>query len=356
MTWFRVFLWPFSLIYGLIMHIRNKLFDWQILSSAEYPIPVISIGNLSTGGTGKTPHTEYLINLLQKHKNIAVLSRGYKRKTKGFQLASETSSADDVGDEPLQIKRKFPDVLVAVHEKRRKGIDRILKDHPNINTIILDDAFQHRYVKPGLNLLLTEYYKPFFNNFLLPCGNLRESTSGIRRAHAIIVTKTPAVFSPLEKRFFLQKLKPYRPSNIFFSGLRYGKPVPVWQSVKKNTTGRFKTIYLLTGIANPDALEQYLQGQCEDLHLYTYHDHHRFSLRELMKLRNHFIADISHSKAIITTEKDAMRLQTDEARKLFDGIPTFYIPIHVRFQDHGKDDFDSFVLNYLDQSKPAPQV
>lgn len=356
MTWFCVFLWPLSLIYGLILHIRNKLFDWQILPSAQYSVPVISIGNLSTGGTGKTPHTEYLIKLLQKHKNIAVLSRGYKRKTKGFQLASETSSANDIGDEPLQIKRKFPEVLVAVHEKRRKGIDRILKDYPGINTIILDDAFQHRYVKPGLNLLLTEYYKPFFNNFLLPCGSLREPKSGSRRAQAIIITKTPAVFSPLDKRFFLQKLKPYQPAHVFFSGLRYGKPVPVWQPGKKDTTNRFKSIFLLTGIANPDALEQYLQGQCEVLHLYTYRDHHSFKRSELKKLRDHFLADISHSKAIITTEKDAMRLQTDEARQILAGIPAFYIPVNVQFQNRGKIGFDRFILDYLENIKPVPQI
>lgn len=351
MSWFKLFLWPFSLLYGLVMLIRNKLFDWKILPSKRFGVAVIGVGNLSTGGTGKTPHTEYLVNMLHKKRNVAVLSRGYKRDTKGFRSVSATSTAAEVGDEPAQVKRKFPGVLVVVHERRKKGIEKIIKDYPEVDTIILDDAFQHRYVQPGLKLLLTDYYKPFFDNHVLPMGNLREFKSGARRADAMIITKTPDVFSPLEKRFFEHRLQPYRKTSIFFSSLKYAPPLPVWPLTIQPDKRGFKTIFMLTGIENPDAFQQYLHARCEELRSYRFRDHHQFSSNDLCSVRDDFNACISRSKAVITTEKDAMRLQSGQAKDILQGIPVYYIPIKVVFHKTGKTTFDAFILEYLQKEK-----
>ncbi len=349
MTWFRVILFPFSLIYGLIISIRNTLFDWNILPSREFSIPVISIGNLSTGGTGKTPHVEYLIRLLQHQRKIAILSRGYKRKSRGFVQAIEGSSVEDIGDEARQIKNKFPHILVAVHASRKAGISRIIKENPDVDLVILDDAFQHRYVTPGLNILLTEYYNPFFRNFLLPCGNLREPKSGIQRADAVVITKTPQIFSPLDRRYFLQNLKPFKTKDVFFSSLQYSSLIQLWSASAKTRSLNFKTIFLFTGIANPEALEEYLKKQYQELFLYQFPDHHQFRTNDLKKLLDDYHANISHSKAIITTEKDAMRLNTPELKDAFSGIPVYFLPVQVMFHEPDQKHFDKIILSFLEQ-------
>ncbi len=350
MSWLRILFFPFSLIYGFIVHIRNVLFDWGILPSTSYSIPVISIGNLSVGGAGKTPHVEFLIRMLQKQRKIAILSRGYRRKTHGFFEAETDTHIKDIGDEVAQLKRKFPDVVVAVHERRRKGISQIMKTHPETDLVILDDAFQHRYVNPDLNLLLTEYYKPFFDNYLLPCGSLRESRSCVKRADALIITKTPAVFSPLDERYFLQKLSPYQVKSIFFSTLHYLPLVPLWDSPPANTSMSFKTIFLLTGIANITSIGEHLKNQCQELFNYTFPDHHQFRVGDLEKIRNHFRTTISQSKAIITTEKDYMRLQNKAFKEFFRGIPVYYLPIEVRFHPKDQKKFEDFLIKYLKRS------
>ncbi len=354
MAWLRVILFPFSLIYGLVVHIRNKLFDWHILPSREFPVPVISIGNLSTGGTGKTPHVEYLIRLLNEERRIAVLSRGYKRKSKGFVLAGEDSSVHDIGDEAYQIKHKFPDVLVAVHERRSAGIKHILKTHPETDLIILDDAFQHRYVKPGLNILLTEYYNPFFRNFLLPCGNLREPKSGINRADVVVVTKTPSVFSPLDRRFFLQKLMPYKTENVFFSSLKYSSLIPLNHYSGKTKSLTFKTIFLITGIANPEALEEHLKKQCQELIVYKFPDHYQFRINDLKNILNDYQANISRSKAIITTEKDATRLHSPDLKKTLSKAAVYYLPVQVSFHEPDRKDVEEIIFSFL-KKFDAPQ-
>jgi tetraacyldisaccharide 4'-kinase len=347
MTWLRILLFPLSLIYGFILHIRNLLFDWRILPSTTYDVQIISVGNLSMGGAGKTPHVEFLIRLLQKKRKIAVLSRGYRRKTRGFIEAETNTLVQDIGDEVAQLKRKFPEVIVAVHEKRRKGISRIMNSHPETDLIILDDAFQHRYVNPGLNLLLTEYYKPFFDNFLLPSGSLRESRSGVKRADALIVTKTPAVFSPLDERYFLQKLSPYQVKRIFFSTLQYLPLVPLWDSPPTVASISYKTIFLLTGIANIASISEHLKNQCQELFNYSFPDHHQFRVGDLEKIRNHYRTTISQSKVIITTEKDFMRLQNQDFKKFFRGIPVYYLPIEVRFHPKDQKKFEAFIYSYL---------
>ena len=348
MSWGRFFLLPFALLYGLVVTIRNKLFDWGVLPSADFDLPVIGVGNLSAGGTGKTPHIEYLIRLLGDDYPLAVLSRGYKRRTHGFALVRADSTTAAVGDEPLQIKRKFPDVVVAVNERRRRGIARIMKEHPEVRVILLDDAFQHRYVKPGLNLLLTEYYFPFFRNFLLPCGTLREPKSQVKRADALIVTKTPPVFSPLDRRAILQSLKPFRIKSVMFSSLAYSDWVPLQAGKKAVRQNRVKTIFLFTGIANTSALEEHLKPQCQELIVTKFPDHHAFRGGDLRKLRKRYEENLSRSKVLITTEKDYMRLQDPRLLKLLSGLPAFYIPVEVALDKDDRSDFDDMVRYYVD--------
>jgi len=348
MEWLRILLLPFALLYGVAIWLRNLLFDTGILPSKSFPIPVISVGNLSAGGAGKTPHVEYLVDLLKNEYRIAVLSRGYKRKTKGFLLAGPDSTASDIGDEPLQIHKKHPDILVAVQEKRRKGIERIMREHPEVNLIILDDAFQHRYVNPGLNLLLTGYYNPFFRNFLLPVGNLREAKRRAKRADALVVTKTPKVFSPLDRRFFVQKLRRYKLKNIYFSRLAYQRFIPMTPGTPDCPPADIKTIFLLTGIANPESLQERLKTRCKDLVVHRYPDHHQFREKDLKKLRKVFTETISHSKIVVTTEKDAMRMESEQLREQLDGIPVYCLPVRVAFHRDDKRKFDRMVFRFLE--------
>ena len=342
----RLLLFPLCLIYGLAVWIRNKLFDWGLLRSVRYKVPIISVGNISAGGTGKTPHVEYLAELLRNDYRVAVLSRGYKRKTRGFLIARPNHKASDVGDEPLQICRKFPDIVVAVHERRRKGIQQILQHHPEINLILLDDGFQHRYVKPGLNLVLTEYYKPFFHNLLLPCGSLREPKKAIKRAHALIVTKTPAVFSPLDRGYFLKKLEKFQLDQVFFSRIHYESWVPLTPETPEPCSS-YKTIFLYSGIANTSALEEHLKRNCQELIVKRFPDHYQFSPADLQNLRKIYKDTFSKSKAIIITEKDAMRLEGTSLLRELKGLPVYYIPIKVRFQNHDQEDFEKIVRGYL---------
>ncbi len=348
---FRIFLLPFALLYGFVIFCRNLLFDIGLLPSRDYPFPMISVGNLRTGGTGKTPHVEYLVNLLKGEYNIAVLSRGYKRKTRGYYEAGPDSKTADVGDEPMQVHLKFPDIVVAVHGNRRKGIKKIMALHPETNLIILDDAFQHRYVKPGLNLLLTGYYNPFFKDHLLPLGSLREAKTRAKRADALIVTKTPSVFSPLDRRFFNKQLKKYKPGSVFFSKFKYKDMIPLTPAaVEKSATG-VKSIFLLSGIANTTALEEYLKTCCQDLFVHKYPDHHQFTKKDLQKLRDDYNKTISYSKIILTTEKDATRLISDELSKDMADLPVYALPIEVAFHDPDKQSFDTMIHRFLAKYK-----
>lgn len=353
MGFLRILLLPFALMYGVVIFFRNLFFDIGLLPVKRYAIPIISVGNLRTGGTGKTPHVEYLVRLLKNEYNIAVLSRGYKRGTRGYQEANPKSTTHDIGDEPQQMHQKFPDVLIAVHEKRTEGIEEIMRKHPGVNLIILDDAFQHRYVKPGLNLLLTGYYTPFFSDFLLPLGHLREAKHRAKRADALIVTKTPNVFSPLDRRFFLKKIEPYRLKSVFFSKFKHNELKPITPAAKDIATKKLKSIFLLTGIANITALEEHLKTCCQELFIHQYPDHHQFTIEDLQKVRNHFEKTLSYSKIIVTTEKDATRLQKKQIQKYLEDLPVFTLPIEVIFHDSDKKGFDTMVYRFLDTYKQA---
>ncbi len=352
----RIILFPVSLLYGCITHLRNKFFDWGILPSKSFDHPVIGVGNLSTGGTGKTPHIEYLIGLLKGRFKVATLSRGYKRKTRGYQVANAQSTVTQIGDEPLQIFLKHPGIHVAVCASRRKGIKRIIREKPSNQVILLDDAFQHRYVKPGLNILLTDYHKIFTHNYMLPTGNLREFRQGAQRADALIVTKTPSVFSPLDKKLILTELEKYKIKDIFFSYIKYGNWVPVTNYARTEKLQKAKTIFLITGIANPTPLAEHLKRLCSELKVFKFADHHQFTIKELDSFVNSFRETYSGNKVIITTEKDSMRLRKPELSNIIKNLPVYYVPIEVDFHEQDKVRFNKMVLDYMESFYPSPNA
>lgn len=343
----RIILFPISMLYGLITLLRNKFFDWGILPSQGYDHPIIGVGNLSTGGTGKTPHIEYLIQLLKSKYKVATLSRGYKRKTRGYKVADNASTVSQIGDEPLQIYMKHPQAHVAVCERRRKGIQKILKEKKDNQVILLDDAFQHRYVKPGLNILLTDYHKIFTHNYVIPTGNLREFRRGAQRADALIVTKTPGVFSPLDRKLILKDLTKYSIKDIYFSYIKYGQWVPVTNYARAEKLQKAKTIFLMTGIANPTPLSEHLKRLCSDIRIFKFADHHQFTEKELRSLVSEFYETFSGSKAIITTEKDSMRLRNPKLSDIIKNLPVYYVPIEVDFHEQDKIKFDQLVMDYM---------
>lgn len=329
---------PLSWLYGLIIFLRNKFFDWGILKEKQYDVHIISVGNLTIGGTGKTPHIEYLVNLLLRNYKIAVLSRGYKRKTKGFVLAGPNSTYKDIGDEPLQIKHKFPDITVAVDEDRRRGITKLLamKERPDI--ILLDDAFQHRYVKPSLSILLSDYNRPMYRDALLPAGRLREPYYNMERANIVIVTKCPKDLKPIDIRIITHELNVFPYQTLLFTTIKYGDLISLFNkedlfSKKElplvNITN--KKILLITGVASPKAILDELGEYTDSIKLLEYPDHHNFTGEDIKNIEQAY-KDIGDEKAItIVTEKDAVRLigRNDMSESLRNSM--YYLPIKITF-------------------------
>jgi tetraacyldisaccharide 4'-kinase len=338
------------------MVLRGKFFDWNLLPSESFPLAVISVGNLSVGGTGKTPMVEYLIRLLSDDHKTATLSRGYKRDTKGFVLADKQSRYEQIGDEPLQYKTKFNNIEVAVHEKRRLGIRRLLEAFPDLDVVLLDDAYQHRYVKPGLSILLTDFHKLYVNDHPLPAGTLREFRCAARRADIIIVTKTARVLSPITRRRITSLIRPRIHQQLLFSYISYGEPVPL---CKKNETllkKRYNTILLFSGIANSYPLQEHLRSKCSDLHVMDFMDHHKYTLQDLEKIKSNFDNMFTRNKVIFTTEKDAMRLDKSALRDLITHMPIFYVPISVRFHNGDSVIFDDQIRAYVEKDTGNKQV
>lgn len=347
----RVLLFPFACVYGLITQIRNKLFDWHILPSESFKIPVISVGNLSYGGTGKTPHIEYLIRLLQKEFRVATLSRGYGRKTKSFVMSNEFSSFHEIGDEPLQYSQKFDDIDVAVDESRRRGIRLLNNLKPNLDAILLDDAFQHRYVKPGKSILLTDFHNLYVNDYLIPTGSLREFRKGARRADIIIVTKTNAVFSPITKRRITNLIKPEKHQKLYFSHIKYSKKVALTDFNEAPGKKKYNTIILFSGIANSYPLQEHLRNYCSELIILDFPDHHKYNVSDLEKIKTTYLDVFSKNKIIFTTEKDAMRLiKTDLFEKIKE-LPIFFVPIEIKFHLGGEEGFDKQIVDYVRKNK-----
>lgn len=342
---FRFLLFPFALLYGLVTKVRNILFDTKILPSAHFQTPIISVGNLVAGGSGKTPMVEYITRLISSNKSIAILSRGYKRKTKGYRLANDSDTSETLGDEPLQYHQKFSNVNVAVCESRKEGIKKLINAIQPLDAVILDDAFQHRFVKPKLSILVTDYYKLFTKDWLLPYGMLREHISGRKRAEIIVVTKTPRIFSPIVRKQLLEEIKPYPGQLVCFSYINYLPFVPVYPERFNSSINpdNVYSIIMVTGIGNPGPMEEYLRRQCTDLELMEFADHHAFTSKELLLLSEKFKYLPTRRKIIVTTEKDAKRLQNKEAIEILGDLPVFYTPIAFDFHPADKILFDQAV-------------
>lgn len=351
MKFLKVLAYPFSLLYGCIMLIRNKLFDAHLLPSKSYNLPLICVGNLSVGGTGKTPHTEYIVNLLINNFKVGVLSRGYKRNTKGFFLVENSSLVTEVGDEVLQMAHKFENIKVAVCENRREGIEKLTRLFPDLDVIILDDAFQHRYVKPGLSILLSDYSNLYTNDFVMPTGNLREFISGARRAHIVCVTKSPKVLSPIVSKDIEADLSLRSYQNLYFTYIRYGNFVPLYTDNGGEMPSKVYVILLFAGIVNTYPLEEHLKTKCDDLRVIKFKDHYQYKEEDAKMLVQKFKDLYSVNKIIVTTEKDAKRLENSVFKNIFSNIPIFYIPIEIEFHNKYKSDFDNQILNYVRKNK-----
>jgi tetraacyldisaccharide 4'-kinase len=341
----RLLLFPFSLLYGVIVYLRNLAYDKGVFSSRKFDLPVISIGNLAVGGAGKSPMTEYLISLLKEKYSVGTLSRGYGRKTKGYYLVETTSLAEEVGDEPLQFKNKFPGVTVAVCEDRIYGIEKLRKDH---DLIIMDDAYQHRAVKPGYSILLFDYNKVFRWQWYLPTGDLRESMTGRKRADIIVVSKAPDNLTESAKQKVLKRIKPFKGQETFFSSISYDKLILADQSETRllSTLNADTQIVVLTGIAYPQPLLDELKRHSPQLIHHEYADHHLYTRKNITKLAQAFIGLKGADKLIITTEKDMQRLRGAEEFELLASFPVYYLPISVKIVGN-EDRFNSLIQKYV---------
>lgn len=340
---------PLSWLYGLGVRFRNKLFDLGVLKSRSFSVPIISVGNITVGGTGKTPHVEYLINLMKDDAQLAVLSRGYKRQTKGYLLADDSSTVADIGDEPYQMKQKFPSVYVAVAEKRCEGIDHLTTDEATKDTdvILLDDAYQHRYVKPGINILLVDYHRLIVYDKMLPAGRLREPVSGKNRADIVIVTKCPPTLNPIDYRVVSKALDLYAYQSLLFSYLEYGD----LEAFEGEGTLQLKDIsgqdvLLLTGIASPQQLENDLSPYGARLTPMTFSDHHDFTEADVANINEQF-ATLPSPKLIITTEKDATRLRCTNGLSEEVKSHLYVLPVSIKFLLNHETTFKNKILSYV---------
>ena len=347
----QIILYPVSLCYGLAIMVRNLFFDLRILPSTCFEKPVISVGNLTCGGTGKTPHIEYLIRLLHPPMFVGTLSRGYGRKSKGFIVASSLSNANNIGDEPMQFQQKFDGIKVAVDEKRRHGIKPLCEKFPDIDVILLDDAFQHRYVKPGLSILLTDYHRLYPDDFVLPSGTLREFKTGASRADIIIVTKTPKIFSPITRRRILEDLHPEKHQRVYFSYIKYGAPQPVFDPSEFSFPHKVTNILLFSGIANDYPLREHLARLCSELVVIKFDDHHLYTDKDIGEIakKHHDLPTLK--KVIITTEKDMMRLKTPGLSTDLKNLPLFFVPMEIDFHGTDKEHFDNEIKKYVKESQ-----
>jgi tetraacyldisaccharide 4'-kinase len=329
----------------IITSLRNRLYDQGLKPSASFDIPVISVGNLSVGGTGKTPMIEHLIRILKSDYAMATLSRGYKRKTKGFRIAGPSDTATTLGDEPFQFYAKYGnDVVVSVGEERAMAIPQIIHEHPQVHVILLDDAFQHRRVKPSFQILLTDFHKPFYSDFLLPAGRLRESKSGANRADVIVVTKCPETILPDEMMVMETAIRKYADRPIFFTSIHYGELIPL-----SNKPMTDKRIILVTGIANAESIHSHVSANYSLLQHFDFPDHHTYSAKEVKEIYD-FAKE--NRAAVITTEKDAAKIRSEHFRVWVSETPFFYLPIEIEFLKNGQD-FDAMVLNAVNVAKDA---
>lgn len=345
---FRYLLFPFSLIYGGMVWLRNWLFDKNILKSATFNFPIICVGNIAVGGTGKTPMTEYLIRLLQNDFETATLSRGYKRKTRGFAIADETTTALEIGDEPMQFHKKFTNVTVAVGEERLVAIPQLLHDRPDTELIILDDAFQHRMVNAGLNIVLTAYNNLYTRDLILPAGDLRDVKASMKRADIIVVTKCKPELTAKEKENIIKEIAPLPHQSVFFTAIVYTSPYHLFTN-ERAAINADTNILLICGIANPRPLKDYLESKMHTYDMLRYPDHHIFNIDDLADIKKQFAKMPGDNKVMITTEKDAVRLaKFEEALKDF---PVYVLPIEHAFLFNEAERFNALVLEFIGKFK-----
>ena len=341
---FRYLLLPISWIYGAIIWLRNWLYNKNILRSSSFNFPIICVGNLAVGGTGKPPMVEYLVRLLKDEYKVATMSRGYKRKTKGFAIANESTTALDIGDEPMQFYKKFPDITVSVAEERLVSIPQLLHDRPDTRIIILDDAFQHRQVKAGLNILLTEYRDLFTRDFILPAGNLRDMKSSYKRADIIIVTKCKSHLTEEEKNKIIGEIKPLAHQKIFFTKIEYGSPYHLFTKQEKFLSPE-TNILLVCGIANPKPIKEILNTYATTYDMMRFRDHHIFSMDDLKEIKNQFEKIETQNKIILTTEKDGVRLVKFENE--LNDLPVYVFPIRHKILFGEEEQLNTIVTDFI---------
>jgi len=347
MRWIRLLFFPFAILYAGITWLRNKFYDWRIFKSAKFSIPIINIGNLSVGGTGKTPHTAYLIQLLKNDYNLFTLSRGYGRKEPGFSIANEDSTARQIGDEPLAYYRQFgKDIGVAVEANRVMGVIEICRNQPDTNLVLLDDAYQHMAIHAGLNILITTYSDPYYNDFILPVGNLRELRSGKKRADIIIVSKCPKL-SNEAKRGVVEKINPGKHQQVFFSRIKYGA-LRSLKTAEKSMISKGQPVILVTAIAQANYLKVHLEKFNPILHHFEFNDHYDFKVSDITKIHNIFDKFVSEKPVIVTTEKDAMRLEKSSLSEEISAYPWLVQTIDVEIDNEGG--FNELVTSYVEKN------
>jgi tetraacyldisaccharide 4'-kinase len=353
LKYIRLSLLPFSLLYGMIIRFRNFLFDIGKLQSHSFNVPIISVGNITVGGTGKTPLTEFIISLLKDNYHLALLSRGYKRKTKGVVLSNENSTAQDIGDEPMQVKQKFSNILVAVAEKRVDGIQAMLSSPQPPEVIIMDDAYQHRYVKPGLSILVMDFNRPLWKDCMLPAGELREPIKGKVRANIILVSKCPFSLSQQQQLNIIKKLNMATDQSVYFSSIGYQKPFSLFcthAELKESEILKYDVL-LVTGIANPAPLHQHIKDKVKSVHSIQFSDHHHFESSDIEKITAAFEKIKGTNKIIFTTEKDAVRLK--QILHADDKISShiWIIPIKIKILNNQNKEFTAKITSYVKQNK-----
>lgn len=340
---------PLSWIYGGMVRFRNWLFDIGLKKSQSFSIPVISVGNITVGGSGKTPHVEYLIRLLHDKVKTAVLSRGYKRKTSGYVLADKDTTMSEIGDEPFQMHSKFDDIYVAVDAKRVRGIEKLQNEEPtkDVDVVLLDDAFQHRYVKPGINILLVDYHRLIIYDKMLPAGRLREPLSGKNRADIVIITKCPKDLKPMEFRVLTKAMDLYPFQKLYFTCINYDTPKGVFedQQIAKEELKNYHAL-LVTGIASPKQMEHDLKPMVKSMLSLSFGDHHRFKNKDITRINEAF-EQMPEPRLIITTEKDAVRLKETEGLYEIVKKSIYELPIKVSFMLEQEDNFNDKIISYV---------
>ncbi|MBC7851407.1 MAG: tetraacyldisaccharide 4'-kinase [Chitinophagaceae bacterium] len=340
----RILLFPFSLVYGLLVWIRNKLFDKNVLTVTSFNLPIICVGNLSAGGTGKSVMVEFIVRHFQHKIPLSILSRGYKRKTTGFALADDKTTALEIGDEPMQFRLKFPDITIAVGEERLVAIPQILHDRPHVKLIILDDAFQHRSVKAGLNIILTEYSNLFTRDWFLPTGDLRDQKSSYKRAEVLVVTKCPAEMSTEDSLAITKEIDVLPHQHIFFSSIRYGTPYHLTNRSPRPIRNNMEVL-LVSGIANPTPLKEFLNDNTKVYYEMLYGDHHIFTIDDWKEIAKRFHAIGDVDKIILTTEKDAVRLV--KFHQEVKDFPLYVMPIEMNMLFNGAPAFTDIIGKFI---------